>query len=115
MKIEKILPFTVAPKPAAAGLQAVPDGHYVPEYLYEPSRQGILEKLVPRALATVIHRAFLESITGEFGARMVAMDNATNNSSDMIARLTLQMNRLRQAAITKELMDIVNGSESLKK
>jgi len=113
VRIEKILPFAAPSKQASTPSPS--DGKYVPEYIYEPSREGIMEKLIPRALATVIHRAFLESITGEYGARMVAMDNATNNGSDMISSLTLQMNRLRQAAITKELMDIVNGSESLKK
>ncbi len=88
---------------------------YVPEYIYEPSRTALLEKLIPKTLATMIHRAFLESVTGELGSRMVAMDNATNNCREMIFDLTLQMNRARQAAITTELMDIVNGAESLKK
>jgi len=110
VRIEKILPLSL---PQAK--TETPSDKYVPEYLYEPSRQGILDKLVPRAVATVIHRAFLESIAGEFGARMVAMDNATNNSVDMIGNLTLEMNRLRQAAITKELMEIISGAESLKK
>jgi F-type H+-transporting ATPase subunit gamma len=110
VRIEKILPLPFEPAKTGASSEK-----YVPEYFYEPSRQAILEKLIPRAVATVIHRAFLESIAGEFGARMVAMDNATNNGTDMIASLTLQMNRLRQAVITKELMDIVNGAESLKK
>jgi F-type H+-transporting ATPase subunit gamma len=107
IRIDRLLPLNVAP--------AAPAGVYLPEYLYEPSRKELLEKLVPRGLAVVIHRAFLESVAGEYGARMVAMENATNNCNDMIYRLTLQMNRLRQAAITKELMDIVNGAESLKK
>lgn len=106
IRIERILPFQVP--------QVRQEG-YLPEYLYEPSRTNFLEKLIPRALAAILQRAFLESIAGEYGARMVAMENATNNSSDMIHKLTLQMNRLRQAAITKELMDIVNGAESLKK
>ena len=110
VRIEKILPLSFEPaKPDASG------DKYVPEYVYEPSRQAILDKLVPRAVATVIHRAFLESTAGEFGARMMAMENATNNSKEMIGNLTLQMNRLRQAVITTELMDIVNGAESLKK
>lgn len=87
---------------------------YLPEYLYEPSRQRVLDDLLPRALATLIHRAFLESMAGELGARMAAMENATNNCTDMIYRLTLQLNRARQASITKELMDIVNGAEALK-
>jgi F-type H+-transporting ATPase subunit gamma len=106
IRIDRILPLSGA---------KVENEEYLPEYLYEPSRKEFLEKLVPRALATVIRRAFLESVAGEYGARMVAMENATNNSKDMIHKLTLQMNRLRQAAITKELMDIVNGAESLKK
>jgi F-type H+-transporting ATPase subunit gamma len=112
-RIEKILPLSF--DQAKAETPEKSGDKYVPEYIYEPSRQGILEKLIPRALATVIHRAFLESIAGEFGARMMAMENATNNSKEMIASLTLEMNRLRQAVITKELMDIVNGAESLKK
>lgn len=112
-RIERILPLSFQPDPEGAAAQ--PSDKYVPEYIYEPSRQAILEKLIPRAVATIIHRAFLESIAGEFGARMMAMENATNNSKEMIASLTLEMNRLRQAVITTELMDIVNGAESLKK
>lgn len=106
VRIQRILPFEV---PAAKETE-----DFIPEYLYEPSKEEVLAKLIPNALAIVIRRAFLESTAGEYGARMVAMDNATSNSSDMIGSLTLQMNRLRQAAITKELMDIVNGAESLK-
>ncbi len=109
IRIEKILPFEKLEK------AAVPQETYIPEYLYEPSRQSVLEKLIPRTLALLIRRAFLETVAGEYGARMVAMDNATSNCVDMNYRLTLQMNRIRQAAITKELMDIVNGAESQKK
>jgi len=61
-----------------------------------------------------IYRAFLESSASEFGARMTSMDNATTNASEIIDRLTLQYNRARQAAITKELMEIVGGAEALK-
>lgn len=107
VRIEPLLPLTI---PAAEKHEG-----YVPEYLYEPSRAKVLEDLIPRALATIIRRAFLESVAGEYGARMLAMDNATNNSREMIYDLTLEMNRIRQAAITTELMDIVNGAESLKK
>lgn len=109
IRIEKILPLT---RPEAKS--PTEKSHYVPEYLYEPSKEVLLDRLIPRALAMVIRRAFLESVAGEYGARMMAMDNATNNCVDMIGDLTLQMNRIRQAAITKELMDIVNGAESLK-
>jgi len=116
-RIEKILPLSFQSAKAGAAEKPLEKSgdKYVPEYIYEPSRSAILEKLIPRGVATIIHRAFLESIAGEFGARMMAMENATNNSKEMIASLTLEMNRLRQAVITTELMDIVNGAESLKK
>lgn len=84
------------------------------DYLYEPSREEILAKLLPKYVGTMIFRILLESVAGEHGARMTAMDSATNNSVDMIARLTLQMNRARQATITTELTEIVSGAEALK-
>ncbi|NJD61126.1 MAG: ATP synthase F1 subunit gamma [Deltaproteobacteria bacterium] len=84
------------------------------DYLYEPSRKEILAALLPKYVETQIFRVLLESVAGEHGARMTAMDSATNNAVDMIARLTLQMNRARQAAITKELMEIIGGAEALK-
>ncbi len=84
------------------------------DYLYEPSREEILATLLPKYVQTMIFRILLESVAGEHGARMTAMDSATNNSVDMIARLTLQMNRARQATITTELTEIVSGAEALK-
>ena len=84
------------------------------DYLYEPSREEILAKLLPKYVQTMILRVLLESVAGEHGARMTAMDSATNNSVDMISRLTLQMNRARQATITTELTEIVSGAEALK-
>ncbi len=84
------------------------------DYLYEPSREAILASLLPKYVETMIFRVLLESVAGEHGARMTAMDSATNNSVDMIARLTLQMNRARQATITTELTEIVSGAEALK-
>ena len=84
------------------------------DYLYEPSREEILATLLPKYLQTMVLRVLLESVAGEHGARMTAMDSATNNSVDMIARLTLQMNRARQATITTELTEIVSGAEALK-
>jgi F-type H+-transporting ATPase subunit gamma len=83
-------------------------------YLYEPGRQALLASLLPRYVAVQVYRVMLEAQTSEFAARMTAMDNATSNAKDMIDRLTLTFNRARQAAITKELMDIVNGAEALK-
>ena len=69
---------------------------------------------MPQALEFAIYRALLESQAGEHGARMTAMESATRNAEEMIGRLTLQFNRARQAAITKELMEIVSGAEALK-
>ena len=84
------------------------------DYLYEPGQKEILATLLPKYVETQIFRVLLESVAGEHGARMTAMDSATNNSVDMISRLTLQMNRARQATITTELTEIVSGAEALK-
>ncbi len=83
------------------------------DYLYEPNRSSVLDKLLRETVITRVHQAFLESFAAELAARMTAMDSATKNASDMIQFLTLQFNRARQAAITRELMDIVNGAEAL--
>jgi len=83
------------------------------DYIYEPSRPALLEKLLPRYVEVQLFWLILESQTSEFASRMTAMDSATNNAKEMIERLTLTFNRARQAAITKELMDIVNGAEAL--
>jgi F-type H+-transporting ATPase subunit gamma len=84
------------------------------DYRFEPSADFLLDRLLRQYLTTLIHRAFLEAIASEHGARMTAMDSATSNAADMINRLTLDMNRARQAAITKELMEIIGGAEALK-
>ncbi len=84
------------------------------EYLYEPAPQELLASLLTRYVDMLIYRAMLESVASEHGARMTAMDNATNNAVDMIGRLTLDMNRARQAGITRELLEIVSTSEALK-
>lgn len=109
-KVLKLLPFEAA---TGGEPESKPEEGYTPEYIYEPGRQELLNLMLPKVLASVLYRAFLESMAGEHGARMAAMDAATNNSREMIRRLTLQSNRLRQAAITRELMDIVNGKEAL--
>ncbi|MCC5970972.1 MAG: F0F1 ATP synthase subunit gamma [Pararhodobacter sp.] len=82
-------------------------------YDYEPSEEAILEDLLPRSVATQIFTALLENGASEQGARMSAMDNATRNAGDMIDRLTIVYNRSRQAAITKELIEIISGAEAL--
>jgi F-type H+-transporting ATPase subunit gamma len=102
--IEQLLP--VKP-PAASGTGSL-------EFLFEPGKAEILDYLLPLYIETQLHRALLESVASEFGAKMTAMENATKNATEMINRLTLQYNRARQASITKELMEIVGGAEALK-
>ncbi len=84
------------------------------DFKYEPSREALLAELLPRQIATQVWRALLESAASEHGARMSAMESATKNAEEMIAALTLQYNRARQAYVTKELMEIVSGAEALK-
>jgi len=84
------------------------------EYIFEPPKPELLGTLLPAYIQAQLLQALLESIASEHGARMTAMDNATTNASEMIDRLTLSMNRARQAAITTELMEIVSGAEALK-
>ena len=82
-------------------------------YDYEPGEEAILADLLPRSVATQIFAALLENAASEQGARMSAMDNATRNAGDMISRLETEYNRSRQAAITKELIEIISGAEAL--
>lgn len=82
-------------------------------YEYEPDAEGILETLLPRNLTVQVFSAMLENQAGFYAAQMAAMDNATRNAGDMIASLTLQYNRSRQAQITKELIEIISGAEAL--
>jgi len=82
-------------------------------YEFEPSEEEILAELLPKNLAVQIYAALIENAASEQGARMTAMDNATRNAGDMIDRLTLNYNRTRQAAITKELIEIISGAEAL--
>lgn len=85
------------------------------EYLLEPSQQAIFDQLLPKNVEIQIFRAILDAQASEEASRMAAMENATKNADDMIKKLTLQYNKARQAAITKELMDIVGGVEAMKK
>jgi F-type H+-transporting ATPase subunit gamma len=103
--LEKLLPV------------ALPEtGHpeQLTEYLYEPSIEALLASLLPKVAEVAIFRALLEATASEHGARMTAMDSATSNASKMMGSLTLQMNRARQASITRELMEIVGTAEALK-
>ena len=82
-------------------------------YEFEPEENEILEDLLPRNISTQIFKAFLENAASEQGSRMTAMDNATRNAGDLVDRLTINYNRSRQAIITKELIEIISGAESL--
>jgi len=104
--VEPYLPFG---REAAAELGAAKR-----DYLYEPSPEEILARIVPYFLAMRLYMALAESAASEFGARMIAMGSATKNANEMIQTLTLHMNRTRQATITRELVDIVGGAEALK-
>jgi F-type H+-transporting ATPase subunit gamma len=84
------------------------------EYLYEPGPEAILDSLLPRHVTTQVFRALMESVAGEHGARMTAMESATKNAREMINLLTIQYNKARQERITKELLDIVGGAEALR-
>jgi len=84
------------------------------DYLYEADPKAILDELLPRHVRTQVFRALMESLAGEYGARMTAMEAATKNAKEMIDVLTIQFNKARQEKITKELLDIVGGAEALK-
>jgi F-type H+-transporting ATPase subunit gamma len=101
---ERLLPM--GPLPADQPAQATAG-----EYLYEPSAERILDVLLERLVHTQILRALLESTAAEHAARMTAMDAATRNSADMIDGLTLTMNKIRQAAITREIIEVVSGAQ----
>jgi len=107
--VEPLLPITGANLRVPEGSASV-----ATDFLYEPSKERLLDALLPLYVESQIYRGLLESMASEFGARMTAMDSATSNAKEMISSLTLQYNRARQAAITKELMEIVSGAEALK-
>ena len=109
--VERLLPVA----PATAPVEAVDDGVWVgTEFIFEPTREALLTQLMPMYVDISILRALYESQASELGARMTAMDAATKNAKEMISSLTLQYNKARQAAITKELMEIIGGSEAIK-
>jgi F-type H+-transporting ATPase subunit gamma len=117
-RVKQILPVVAEPTTALTTTTAPAGGHTPAEaqtdFLYEPSKQELLNRLVPLYVQIQLYRASLESVAAFFAAQMTAMENATKNAGDMIARLTLSYNRARQASITKELSEIVGGAEALK-
>jgi F-type H+-transporting ATPase subunit gamma len=100
-----LLPLAPPERPAATRREA--------PFLYEPARPRLLDALFPRFLKSQVYRALLESYASEMGARMTAMENASKNAKDLIERLTLTANKIRQAAITKEISELVGGAEAL--
>ena len=103
---QQLIPFAPAAAEEAAALGGA-------VYEFEPTEEEILGELLPKNLAVQIFTALLENAASEQGARMTAMENATRNAGEMIDRLTLNYNRTRQAAITKELIEIISGAEAL--
>jgi F-type H+-transporting ATPase subunit gamma len=108
---EKVTALTTTTSPTgAAAATTEPQS----DFLYEPGKQELLNRLVPLYVQIQLYRAALESIAAFFAAQMTAMENATKNAGEMIAKLTLSYNRARQASITKELLEIIGGAEALK-
>ncbi len=118
--VQRLLPITVEKEEAqegqegGEGQEGQEGGEPEIDILYEPSAEAVLNDLLPKYIEVQLFTALLESAASEHGARMTAMDSASRNAGDMIGSLTLRYNRLRQAAITKELMEIISGSEALK-
>jgi F-type H+-transporting ATPase subunit gamma len=104
--VDQLLPIARADVEGSSEKSAV-------DYLYEPPAQEIFNLLLPRYIEVQIYRALLESNAAFYAAQMTAMDTATKNSADMIASLTLYMNKVRQAAITREIIEVVSGAEAL--
>ena len=107
LTIEQFLPFKAAAEESEKETSLV-------DYLYEPAKAEILDAILPRQLNVLIWKILLESNASEQGARMTAMESATDNAEELISDLTLHYNRARQAAITKEISEIVGGAEALK-
>ena len=110
--VDQLLP--IARRDVDAGAPSKPKaGESEVDYLYEPSAQEIFNQLLPRYVEVQVYRALLESNAAFFAAQMTAMDTATKNSADMIGSLTLYMNKVRQAAITREIIEVVSGAQAL--
>jgi len=112
--VDQVLPIPREDvRPSAAPAQTGGDPRSQIDYLYEPAPQEIFDKLLPRFIGVQIYRALLESNAAFFAAQMTAMDTATKNSAEMIGTLTLYMNKVRQAAITREIIEVVSGAQAL--
>ncbi len=114
MIAQKVTIMKLLPVGALEGGEVQKESSMTVDYIYEPSRAALFERLLPKYIETQVYRALLESSASEEAARMTAMENATKNCSELITKITLLANKVRQASITKELMDIVGGVEALK-
>jgi F-type H+-transporting ATPase subunit gamma len=115
LQVEKQLPIEpeVFQARAEGTPESIPGGRATPvDYIYEQPPEEILGRLLPRYVETQVYRVLLESAAAEHAARMTAMDSATNNAAELIDHLTLHMNKVRQAAITKEIIEVVSGAAS---
>lgn len=108
--IEKVLPVEME---SYSNDDQESDSKYVADFSFEPSKLELLQELIPRVLKTQIYRAILDSVASEHGSRMVSMDKATENAGEILKNLKLQYNQARQAAITKEILEIVGGAAAL--
>ena len=106
--VRQILPVLPA-DPAELG-----GASFYPSYIYEPDEETLLEELMPRLIELQVYQAVLESLASEHSARMVAMRNATNNAKDLVGSYTLTLNTVRQAGITRDMLDIIGGVEAMK-
>ena len=114
MIAQKVTIMKLLPVGVIEGEASQKEASMTADYVYEPSRAAIFERLLPKYIEIQIYKALLESSASEEAARMAAMENATKNCSELIVKVTLLANKVRQAAITGELMDIVGGVEALK-
>ncbi|RZK29625.1 MAG: ATP synthase F1 subunit gamma, partial [Hymenobacter sp.] len=111
VKAEQLLPLVPTEVPAGTPSASAPDASI--DYIFEPSKEEIIKTLIPQSLKIQLYKAVLESNASEHGARMTAMDKATDNAGELLKALKLTYNRTRQAAITTEILEIVGGAEAL--
>lgn len=113
VNVHTLIPFSPLEKEEETKLNDAEENILSDQFIFEPGEEVVMKKLLPQNVAVQIYRALMESAASEQAARMTAMDNATRNASEMIKTLELQYNRLRQAYITKELIEIISGAEAL--
>jgi len=111
---QRVVAEPLFPLTPPESVRSEPTDEQEPQFLFEPDKRSLLERLVPMYVEATIARALLESLASQLGAQMTAMDSATKNATEMISKLTLDYNRARQAAITTELMEIIGGAEALR-